>query len=555
MALLQFKNLSFQYELADSLTLDNLNLIIDEGEFVVLLGPTGSGKSTLLKMIKREIQPHGRISGEILYNGHNIHTLNDYQAAGLIGYVMQNPNNQIVTEKVYSELAFGLENLGVNENEMRLRVGEMANFFGINEWFKSSTHDLSGGQKQILNLASVMVMQPKILLLDEPTSQLDPIAARDFINILHRLNQELGITIIFVEHRLEEVLAIADRLIVMDGGKIIANDHPQIVSQQLKNHPMNLALPSAVRIYQALNINTEVPITVREGRKFLSDNFKNGIKSLESLEINPVEDYLIELKDVYQRYYRDQVDIIQGLNLKIGKGEIFSLVGGNGSGKTTLLKIIAGLIKPYRGQVWINKRNINSYKGGSLYLNNLAFLPQNPEDVFTEQTVKQDLEQVSGIYQKDDFQVHFNEIVDNLNITNILNKHPYDLSGGEQQKAALAKILLLQPKIILFDEPTKGLDGFIKNQFKLKLEKLQARGITIIIVTHDIEFAARVSTRCGMLFDGSILTVDHPQNFFSSHNFYTTAANRMSRHMYNKAITEEDVIKLALINGRKNENS
>lgn len=555
MALLQFKNLSFKYELANSLALDNLNFEIDEGEFVVLLGPTGSGKSTLLKMIKREIRPYGRLGGEILYEHNNINTLNDYQAASLVGYVMQNPNNQIVTEKVYSELAFGLENLGINENEMRLRVGEMANFFGINEWFKSSTNDLSGGQKQILNLASVMVMQPKILLLDEPTSQLDPIAARDFINILQRLNQELGITIIIVEHRLEEVLALADRLIVMDNGRIIADEHPQVVSQQLINHPMNLALPSAVRIYQALKINTELPITVREGRKFLSDNFKNEIKGLNILEPKLPEDYIIELKNVYQRYYREQFDIIHGLSLKIGRGEIFSLVGGNGSGKTTLLKIIAGLIRPYRGRVLINNKNINGYKGGSLYLNNLVFLPQNPEDIFTEQTVKEDLEQIDSIYQQGDFQTHFEEIVTTLNINNILDKHPYDLSGGEQQKAALAKILLLQPKIILFDEPTKGLDGFTKNQFKSMLEKLQDQGITIVIVTHDIEFAARVSSRCGMLFDGSILTVDHPRNFFSSHNFYTTAANRISRHMYDRAITEEDVIKLALMNGRKYETS
>jgi len=552
MALLQIKNLKFTYPFSKKVALNDISLTINEGEFVVLFGTTGSGKTTLLKLIKRELAPYGDISGEIIYNNLPLKDLDDRQAASEIGYVMQNPDNQIVTDKVWNELAFGLENLGVENKAIRRRVGEMASFFGINELFRRNTYDLSGGQKQLLNLASIMVTNPRILLLDEPTAQLDPIAASEFIRVLQKLNQELGLTIIIVEHRLEEIFSIADKVIVFDQGKMIAENNPRSIGKRLHHKKLSLGLPSAVRIFNNLDIEGKCPLTVREAKIFLSKHFKNDIKSLNKKHIDfTKKDYAIELKSLWFRYEKEEDDIIRGIDLKIHKGEIFSLVGGNGSGKSTILKLIGDLITPYKGKVLIDNKNVKNYKGNSLYDNLLTILPQNPQDVFLLESVKEDLEEVLKIksLSKDEFKKRFDEIVDLLEIDQLLNQHPYDLSGGEQQRVALSKLLLLKPQIILLDEPTKGLDQYFKNKLINILKTLQQQGITIFIVTHDIEFASLVSDECAMIFDGEIISRDNPTNFFSGNHFYTTAANRISRHLYLDAITDEDVIALAKRNG------
>lgn len=552
MALFTIKDLTFTYPNLDKPALRNINIEINEGDFIVLFGTTGSGKTTLLKLLKKEISPFGKVSGEILYQGESLSNLDDKQAAKEIGYVMQNPENQIVTDKVWHELAFGLENLGINTQVMRRRVGEMANFFGINDWYRKNTFDLSGGQKQLLNLASILVMQPKVLLLDEPTSQLDPIAASEFLKTLKKLNQELGLTIILVEHRLEEVFPIADKVMIMDEGKLVAFDEPKKIGKTFDHQKLNLALPSSILIYKGLNINSECPITVKEGQIFLRNHFKNEIKSLPKDKTNnPHQEKVITLKDIWFRYGKNEEDVLRGVNFDIYKGEIISLVGGNGSGKSTLLKVIAGLKKPYSGKIIINNKNIKDYKDNSLYLNNLAFLPQNPQDMFVENSVEEELKELLKIHKVNDQEANNRilDVIDSLELDNLLSKHPYDLSGGEQQKLALAKILLLKPQIILLDEPTKGLDAYLKMKVSNIIQELKSQNITVFIVTHDIEFTAKISDRCAMLFDGDILSIDTPTNFYCGNNFYTTAANRISRNMYNNTITEEEVIKLALLNG------
>ncbi|MEK5530011.1 energy-coupling factor transporter ATPase [Viridibacillus sp. FSL R5-0468] len=552
MALIEIQHVNFQYPDKHERVLDDINLIIEEGEFAVLCGTSGCGKSTLLKHLKREIAPHGDKSGTILYAGIALADLPDRVAASEIGFVMQNPENQIVTDKVWHELSFGLENLGLDTMTIRRRVAEMANFFGIQQWFRKSTMELSGGQKQLLNLAAIMAMQPKLLILDEPTSQLDPIAATEFIGTLQKLNKELGLTIILVEHRLEEVFPIADRVVVMEKGRIICNDSPQDVAQQLKafdaSHPMMLGLPTPVRINNALQINDIVPLTIRDGRNWLTKHFTNELRALESnlsSEIPP-DDIVLEVKEAWFRYEKNAQDVLRGFSMQVRAGEIVSILGGNGTGKTTALGVMSGLYKPYRGKVFINGKSIKKFSNGELYRNNLAVLPQDPLTLLVEKKVQLEFDSIIDVLgiSKEAAYVQLNEIITTLNIGHLLDSHPYDLSGGEQQKVALAKVLLLNPKIILLDEPTKGIDAYSKEIFAEVLQALKKRRVAVVMVTHDIEFSAQYSDRCAMFFDGNIVSEDEPKLFYSGNNFYTTAAHRMSRHLYDFAVTSEDVISL-----------
>ena len=553
MDILQIENLRFRYPDAEKDALDGVSFHVRAGEFVVLCGESGCGKTTLLKMLKRELSPHGEKSGRIVYNGVEQAALDDRTAACDIGYVLQNPENQVVTDKVWHELAFGLESLGFPTGTIRRRVAEMASYFGIQTWFRQNTGELSGGQKQMLNLASVMVMQPQVLILDEPTSQLDPIAASDFIGTLRKLNRELGLTILLVEHRLEEIFPLADRVMMMEQGRILLYDRPEAVGARLRelraDHPMLAGLPSAVRIFQALEVDAPCPLTVKEGRDFLSEHFLAAGQG-ERPPVARREKIALEMKNVWFRYERDLPDVLRGVTFAAYEGETFCILGGNGTGKTTALSVLAGLNRAYRGRVLIGGKKIGEYKGNTLYRHNVALLPQNPQTVFLKKTVREDFQEIARVmeYGEEERTALIEEIAGKLGITRLLDKHPYDLSGGEQQKAALAKVLLLKPKILLLDEPTKGVDAYSKRNLLSILRELKAEGITIVIVTHDVEFAAAGADRCALFFDGEIISVDTPAAFFANNNFYTTAANRIARHLYRDAVSCEEVVALCRLN-------
>lgn len=571
MEILSLENLTFTYPKTENAAVENVSLQVDEGDFVLLCGASGCGKTTLLKLLKRELTPNGGQSGAVKFRGRPLSSLTDREAAADIGFVMQNPDEQIVTDKVWHELAYGLENLGVPSETIRLRVGETASWFGISDSFRKSADELSGGQKQLLNLAAVSVMNPSLLLLDEPTGQLDPIAAAEFISILKKLNRELGLTVIIAEHRLEDIFPVADKVAVMENGKIIVCDAPRAVGRRLaevnKNHPMLAALPSAVRIYSALEgFSQTCPLTVREGRAFLEKNFasspnaplpsgesdppvsekteKTAAGEPEATSAEKTETPAVELKNVWFRYERDLPDVLRSTNLKAYFGEVFCLLGDNGVGKTTSLNVIAGLDRAYRGKTLINGTPITKFKGGSLYRKNVALLPQDPQTVFVRDEVQKDLEELADAcgLSKSEREKRISELAEKLGITPFLKKHPLDLSGGEQQKCALAKTLLSEPKILLLDEPTKGLDAFSKNSLSSLLRSLKNDGLCILIVTHDVEFAAENADRCALFFDGEILACDVPSRFFSENNFYTTAANRMARRLWKDAVTYESVV-------------
>ena len=472
---------------------------------------------------------------------------------------MQNPDNQIVTDKVWHELAFGLESLGEDQKTIRLRVAEMASYFGIQGWFHKNVTELSGGQKQLLNLASIMAMQPTVLILDEPTSQLDPIAAADFLNTVRKINLELGTTVIITEHRLEDIFHASDRVAVMENGSLLTVDTPRRAGEFLRreNNPMFAAMPSPVQIYYgversdafyggAAEEDSACPLTVREGRGWLSSFFEDRQISADAVS-EPEEREeetgvpAITLREVWFRYEKNAPDVLKGVSLNVPEGKIFAIVGGNGTGKSTTLKAICNICRPYRGQVLIKGKRVEKYRSDELFKGNLAMLPQDPQSLFVKKTVREDLEEM--LVSRDDAG-DVERVAGICDITHLLDSHPYDLSGGEQQRAALAKVLLTRPKILLLDEPTKGIDNFFKLQLADILKKLREDGVTILMVSHDVEFCAKYADLAGMFFDGGVITVNTPRKFFSQNSFYTTAANRMSRHVFKNAITNEDVIEL-----------
>lgn len=544
MEILSIKDLTFSYPNKENFALQNVNLSINSGDFVVVCGQSGSGKTTLLRMLKKEIAPYGEKQGTVFYKGEDVEKLDDKISAQKIGFVFQKPDQQIVTDKVWHELAFGLESLGYDSDYIRLRVGEMANYFGITSLFRKKTTELSGGQKQLMNLASVMAMSPDVIILDEPTSQLDPITANDFITTLKKINDELGLTVIIIEHRLQEVFSIADKVAVMEDGKVICYDTPRNVCEKLSNHPMSQGFPSAVRIWQKSGSKGECPLTVKEGRNFINLNFSE--RKLPLRNTIPNTEDIITLKDVFFRYEKGGNDILSGTNLSIKKGEHFCILGGNGSGKTTTLKILAGLLKPYRGKVIIDNNKMTKKTTADFNRLGVAMLPQNPESVFLKSRVIDDyteLCKIKGI-EKSAYEDKINSVAEKLGIKDLLENHPYDLSGGEIQKCALGKVLISEPKILLLDEPTKGVDAYSKLSLSKILQEIKSGGVTIITVTHDVEFASIVADRCGLFFDGEVLSSLVPQEFFSKNNFYTTASSRISRDKFVNAVTVDDVVSL-----------
>ena len=543
MAHFQIKDLSFSYPTAKGKkSLDGVSLSIEKGEYIVLCGKSGSGKTTLLRQLKSVLAPHGKKQGEILFNGTPIEKVNQRVQSAKIGYVMQNPDDQIVTDKVWHELAFGLESLGCDQKTMRARVAEMACYFGIQDWFHRDVANLSGGQKQLLNLASIMAMQPEVLILDEPTSQLDPIAASDFLNTVRKINIELGTTVIITEHRLEDIFPYADRAVVMDGGKIIADDTPRNIGKLLykQKNDMFAAMPTPIRVFYGAGGNGDCPLTVREGRTWLSKTYPEPMVNIlpaEELD-DEIEKPALSLKELWFRYGKDSPDVLRGVSAEVPTGTLYAIVGGNGAGKSTTLKAVCGICKPYRGKVKVFGKPVEKYKSAELFGGCLAMLPQDPKSLFVKKTVREDLAEMT----KDEKRIA--EIAAVCEIESLLSSHPYDLSGGEQQRSALAKVLLTNPKLLLLDEPTKGIDSFFKEKLATILCKLKEQGITIVMVSHDVEFCAKYADMVSMFFDGQMLTTDTPRRFFGNNSFYTTAANRMSRHVFSMAVTAEDVVEL-----------
>lgn len=534
MELFTFQDLTFSYPGQTHAALDGLRFEIPAGQFLVIAGPSGCGKSTLLRQFKSALTPHGQSHGQLLFRGTPLGQVDPRTQASAIGFVQQSPENQIVTDKVWHELAFGLEALGYDRSAIRSRVAEMASFFGIQSWFHRDVVSLSGGQKQLLNLASVMALQPEVLILDEPTSQLDPIAASGFLSTLGRIHRDLGTTVILTEHRLDEVIPMADRLLILDGGRVLADGTPQAVFSVLREmgHPMRSSMPAPMQIWSSLPSPLPCPLTPSSGRLFLEQWVEEH--PLQPIPPRPCPSRegktpWVVAQDVWFRYESGSPDILRGLNLEAYGGELLCILGGNGVGKSTALSLLSGARRPSRGKVSLSGKPV-------------ALLPQDPQILFVKHSLEADLWQSLPGGRTPENQAHMDRICSLCHLTGLLNRHPYDLSGGEQQRAALAKVLLQKPQVLLLDEPTKGLDGSFKEILAGILKQLTGQGVCVILVSHDVEFCAAYGDRCALFFDGSIAAEDAPLPFFSGLSFYTTAASRMARTLLPEAITASEVI-------------
>lgn len=552
MGLFEIDNLTFAYNGAEQNAVSGVSLCVNKGDFVLVCGKSGCGKTTLLRLLKPALAPVGKRKGSVTFCGTDITKLDDRTAASAIGFVMQNPDDQIVTDKVWHELAFGLESLGESSDVIRRRVAEICGFLGLTDIYGKRTCELSGGEKQLLNLASVLVTNPDVVLLDEPTAQLDPIAASSFLQALKKLNEELGLTVVLVEHRLEESFAMANKVVIMDEGKVVFASSPEDIGELYNNDKLVCdifeGLPAAVRLFKATNGVGKCPLTVRDGKRYVEANFGKNMNDRYAVQ-GCKGDVAIEVTNGYFRYERDGADVLDNLSLQVYANEILCIFGANGAGKTTLLRILAGTKRLYKGKYRLWGKKIKEY-GNNLYRDNLTAMPQNPQNLFVKNTVRADLAELAALvgYGKTEQAQAVADVMAQTGVTDLAERHPYDLSGGEKQKVALAKVLLTRPKIVLLDEPTKGVDAYSKRQFAEVMTKLKVDGKTVVVVTHDVEFAAVVADRCAMFFDGKIVSVADKYAFFAENRYYTTAFARITRENFADAVTFERAVELCNAN-------
>lgn len=543
MAFLETKNLSFKYS-DNSFTLGEVSFSLEKGDFCLVVGKTGCGKTTLLKLFKKEITPSGDLKGIVRMDGLD---LKEYDSNKIV-YMFQNPSRQIVSDKVYHEIVFGLESRGFKKEIIEAKLAEIVNYLDINDLLNKHTMELSGGEAQLVSLASLLVLDPEVILLDEASSQLDPLTRKKFLEILKRINQDFGITIILVEHNLEEVLEFTDKIVVLDQGEMLYFGLRDDVINFLSSSKEYFAfLPKTLQISKQLDLGSLLHL--KDVKQALKNKYKNEINFTYEPKVFGKE--IIKAGELYYRYSKKEKDVLEKLSLTVYDNEILGLVGGNGVGKTTLLKNLAGIRTFYSGRIEIENKNIRKYKGNSLYKKLVAYLPQDPLTLFIKRTIGEDLEYyVKSLDLDKDL---LNKLITKFDLKPLLEMSSYDLSGGELQKCAFTKILLSKPKILFLDEPTKGMDFSLREELKEILVELKAEGATIIIATHDLEFVASVADRVGIMFNGKVLSLTDSHSFFSNNNFYTTIASLAARDLYDKVITVPELVEIAKKNGIKNE--
>ena len=473
---IEARGFAFRYP-ESTASIGPLDWTVEEGAFQLLVGATGSGKTTLLSSCKPAIAPAGERAGALRAFGRPVDELDAREAAATVGYVAQSPENQIVCDSVWHELAFGLENLGVEQDEMRRRVAEVAHFFGIEPWFRRSVAELSGGQKQMTTLAGTLAMQPRLLLLDEPTAQLDPVAEKNFLHALFRVNRELGITVVVATHAPEAMAEYATDTVELREGTLIRCFEPR-------------AGVSAFRRSESVPV---APASAQDDEAA----------------------YAVSLHDIHLRYARDADWVLRGCDLRVTAGGIHAVVGGNGCGKSTLLRAIAGVVKPERGRV----ENCLAARQ--------ALLPQDPKTLFVCDTVAEELREWQANCGYDNAAI--DGVLARFGLDARVSNHPYDLSGGQQQLLAFAKLLLTDPDLLLLDEPTKGLDAPSKLLVARTLCDLAQAGATVVLATHDLTFAALVADAATMLFDGEAVCTEPAAAFFAGNLFYRPTEDAFSR--------------------------
>lgn len=523
MGLININNLSFTYKGAETPALTNVSLEINPGEMILIAGHSGSGKSTLLSVLKPEIRESGDMTGEILLDGQPMPEETTRETVAAIGYMCQNPEAQIVTDKVYRELTYGLENLGLPQQEIMARCAEISAFLGISHLFRKNTWELSGGQKQVLNLAALLVMEPKVLLLDEPTSRLDPVSAEEFLYLLHRVKNEFGLSVVLVEHDLDKVIHLCDKMCILDNGRVTISGTPR---QVLENKDLAETGPTAWKIWRGCGALGDCPISLEEARRFARSTLPQKVVNHPQDKVFQ-EKPVLETRDLWYKHQKNQQHVLRGVNLCLHRGEFKCVMGANGSGKSTLLK---ALTDKAPGVSVVGQQR-------------MAKLPQDVTELFLHDTVKGELEHVLDALglEPQKAEERLRNLCQELNITELLGRNPFKLSGGEQKRIALAKVLLAEPTILLLDEPTGSLDPLGKKNLAKILLKMCQRDIAILAVTHDTELVAE-SHGAMVLFDGAMSGTKEPHEFLCGNRFYTTKTVSMCRGWLDGVVTPDEAI-------------
>ncbi len=525
---IEVRGLSFTYPGAEAPVLDGLDWSVPQGAFALLVGGTGSGKSTLLSLLKPEISPTGACTGELRVLGEGVADMDVRTSAERVGYVFQDPENQIVCETVWHEMAFGLENLGLARDEIRRRVAETSYFFGLEDWLHRDTDTLSGGRKQLLSLAAVLALRPRVLLLDEPTSQLDPIAEKNFLHALFRVNRELGCTVVVATHQPRPMLEYATCAYRIEGGRVC--EVSDVASLGHREGLFSGEVPGWGASRRAKNgvfssVSGQLGSLDSRGG---APGAKKGLKSDKSgefeVQILSQDDSRVPLRtggrrilpkmhagsattlsEGWFRYDRVSGWVLRGLDVTFSAGAVHAIVGGNGCGKSTILSVLAKTAKLQRGRM---------VRGAA----SAALLPQNPKALLVAETVSDELMEWASTcgYDEDAAQ----ERAAQLGLDGLDARHPYDLSGGQRQLLALAKLLLIGPELLLLDEPTKGLDLTSRRIIARALCEHAQAGGTVIMATHDLDFAEQVADDIAMMFDGEIACMEPPADFFADNVFY-----------------------------------
>lgn len=528
MPAIEVRGLSFAYPGADAAVLEGLDWSVPQGAFALLVGGTGSGKSTLLSLLKPEISPTGECAGELRVLGENVADMDVRASAERVGYVFQDPENQIVCETVWHEMAFGLENLGMSRDEMRRRVAETSYFFGLEDWLHRDTDTLSGGRKQLLSLAAVLALRPRVLLLDEPTSQLDPVAEKNFLHALFRVNRELGCTVVVATHQPRPMLEYATCAYRIEGSRVrevadmasLGYREP-LLSDDMSGWGATRCAKNGVFSRRKGNLGSMEPSEGVSGAKnspeldksseFVAQQLPlnspkasshaDGGRTLQKMHGGPATTLL----EGWFRYDRASGWVLRGLDVAFSAGAVHAIVGGNGCGKSTMLSVLAKAAKLQRGRM---------VRGAA----SAALLPQNPKALLVAETVRNELMEWASTCGYDESAAC--ELAARLGLDGLEARHPYDLSGGQRQLLALAKLLLIGPELLLLDEPTKGLDLASRRIIAHALREHAQTGGTVIMATHDLDFAEQVADDIAMMFDGEIACMEPPADFFADNVFY-----------------------------------
>jgi energy-coupling factor transport system ATP-binding protein len=528
--MIRFKDFSFFYPDSLKPSLDRINVKIEEGEFLVISGPSGGGKSTFLRSINGLIPNFygGKISGEVLVHGRNASETPTNQMSELVGMVFQDPENQLISNHVEREIAFGMENLCFPNDLMKKRIEEALDAVNISRLRNRITSELSGGQKQKVAIASALAMHPSILLLDEPTSELDPRSAEEVLNVIEKINDELGLTILLVEHRLERVIHHVDRILMIDGGKLIYDGSPRnIKSEHIENWKVGLPPVTRLSLNFKDRLNNGIPLTVKEARLSLKGVLSNPKNKISWERKNSSDRISFSMEKVFFSYDGEK-DVLKNISLNVYEGDMIALMGKNASGKTTLVKLMNGLIKQRKGKVLLFGKKIGDYSIDDL-IKKVGIVFQDPNLHLFNDTVQEEVAFVLRNLEMEEKLIDkkVEEILRRFKIYQYRNIYPHDLSGGERQRVALASVLVSEPEILILDEPTRGMDYYLKREL---ISYLREKAKTVIMVTHDVETAAEFADRVILLSEGNIISDGNKRDVLSKALLFSPQINRLVQH-------------------------